>query len=70
MAAAPQAGYLGFGSPPNSDRDREGRLAEIKELIIDMVLSGSGIRATARVLDISTDTVLNELKQMNRHSAR
>jgi transposase-like protein len=28
-----------------------------------MALSGSGIRDTARVLGISTDTVLNELKK-------
>jgi len=40
-----------------------GRLPEIKEQIIDMALNGSGIRDTARVLGISTDTVLNELKK-------
>ena len=47
----------------------KGRLPEIKEQIIDMALNGSGIRDTARVLGISTDTVLNELKKKNRHSA-
>src|SRR5262245_6540756 len=31
--------------------------------MIDMALNGSGIRDTARVLGISTDTVLNELKK-------
>ncbi len=36
----------------------KGRLPEIKEQIIDMALSGSGIRDTARVLGISIDTVL------------
>jgi len=47
----------------------KGRLPEIKEQIIDMALNGSGIRDTAQVLGISTDTVLNELKKKNRHSA-
>jgi transposase-like protein len=41
----------------------KGRLPEIKAQIIDMALNGSGIRDTARVLGISTDTVLNELKK-------
>src|SRR5919201_6006754 len=41
----------------------KGRLPEIKAHIIDMALNGSGIRDTARVLGISTDTVLNELKK-------
>ena len=41
----------------------KGRLPEIKEQIIDMALTGNGIRDTARVLGISTDTVLNELKK-------
>jgi transposase-like protein len=47
----------------------KGRLPEIKEQIIDMALNGSGIRDTARVLGISTDTVLNELKKKSRRSA-
>jgi transposase-like protein len=41
----------------------KGRLPEIKEQIIAMALNGSGIRDTARVLGISPDTVLNELKK-------
>ncbi len=41
----------------------KGRLPEIEEQIIDMALNGSGIRDTARVLGISTDTVRNELKK-------
>jgi len=41
----------------------KGRLPEIKQRIVDMALNGSGIRDTARVLDISTDTVINELKK-------
>ncbi len=42
-----------------SDR---GRLPQVKQQIIDMALNGSGIRDTARVLKISKDTVLSELK--------
>ena len=45
----------------------KGRLPEIKAQIIDMALNGSGIRDTARVLGISTDTVLNELKKKSQH---
>ena len=41
----------------------KGRSPELKERIVDMALSGSGIRDTARVLGISTDPVLNELKK-------
>jgi insertion element IS1 protein InsB len=41
----------------------KGRSPEVKEQIIDMALNGSGIRDTARVLKISTTTVLNELKK-------
>jgi insertion element IS1 protein InsB len=44
----------------------KGRLPAIKAQIIDMALNGSGIRDTARVLDISTDTVLNELKKKSQ----
>jgi transposase-like protein len=41
----------------------KGRLPQIKEQVIDMALNGSGIRDAARVLGISTDTVINELKK-------
>jgi insertion element IS1 protein InsB len=47
----------------------KGRLPAIKGQIIDMALNGSGIRDTARVLGISTDTVLSELKKKRRHLA-
>jgi insertion element IS1 protein InsB len=40
-----------------------GRSPEIKAQIVDMALNGSGIRDTARVLKISTATVINELKK-------
>jgi len=41
----------------------KGRLPEIKQQAIEMSLNASGVRDTARVLQISTRTVLNELKQ-------
>ena len=47
-----------------------GRLPEVKQQIIDMALNGSGIRDTARVLGISKDTVLSELKKKKASSRR
>ena len=44
----------------------KGRLPQVKKQVIDMALNGSGIRDTARVLDISTNTVIKELKKKNR----
>ena len=41
----------------------QGRLPEVKHQIIDRSLNASGVRDTARVLRISTDTVLSELKK-------
>jgi transposase-like protein len=41
----------------------KGLLPEIKEQIIDMALNGSNIRDTARMLGISTDTVLKNSKK-------
>jgi transposase-like protein len=38
-------------------------LPEVKNKIIDMAINGSGIRDTARVLEISPTTVINELKK-------
>jgi len=40
-----------------------GYVPSVKRQIIKLALNGSGIRDTARVLGISTDTVLNELKK-------
>ncbi len=40
-----------------------GRLPEVKNKIIDMALNGSGIRDTARVLEISPTTVIEALKK-------
>lgn len=39
-----------------------GCLTEIKNKVIDMALNGSGIRDTARVLDIGPPTVIKELR--------
>jgi insertion element IS1 protein InsB len=45
------------------DYPNRGCLPEVKHTIIDMRLNASGVRDTARVLRISTDTVLGELKK-------
>lgn len=45
------------------DYSEKGRLPETKQQIIEMALNGSGIRDTARVLNISPTTVINELKK-------
>ncbi len=41
----------------------QGRLPEVKQQLIDMSLNASGVRDTARVLRISTDTVLRALRK-------
>src|SRR5215813_10436237 len=45
------------------DYRNRGCLPEVKQMIVDMSLNASGIRDTARVLRISTDTVRSELKK-------
>lgn len=40
-----------------------GRKSDVKRMIVEMTLNGSGIRDIARVLEISTDTVISELKK-------
>ena len=49
------------------DYDYQGCLPEVKRKILDMAVNGSGIRDTARVLNISPSTVINELKKRNPH---
>jgi transposase-like protein len=44
----------------------KGRLPDIKQQVIEMSLNASGIRDTARVLKISTDTVIKELRKKGR----
>jgi len=46
-----------------TEYDYKGSLPETKETIIKMAMNGSGIRDTARVLGVSTTTVLNTLKK-------
>ena len=48
----------------------KGRLPEIKQQVIELSLNGSGIRDTARVLQISPTTVINELKKRGLHGPR
>ncbi len=40
-----------------------GRLAAVKQQIVDMTLNGSGVRDIARGLHVSTRTVIAELKK-------
>ncbi|MDV2996056.1 MAG: hypothetical protein N4J56_005710 [Chroococcidiopsis sp. SAG 2025] len=40
-----------------------GRNREVKQQIVEMTLNGSGVRDIARVLRISTSTVIRELKK-------
>jgi len=44
-----------------------GQSRKVKQQIVDMALNGSGIRDTARVLHISTSTVIKEIKKNNRN---
>jgi insertion element IS1 protein InsB len=44
----------------------QGRLPEVKQQILDMAVNGSGIRDTARVLQISPSTGITELKKSPR----
>ena len=46
----------------------KGRAPAIKEQIVDMSLNGSGIRDTARVLKISTTTVISALKKKRAYA--
>jgi len=47
-----------------------GQSAEVKQQIVDMALNASGIRDTARVLHISPNTVLAELKKRHLISSQ
>ena len=50
------------------DYTYNGLLPDVKGRIIDMALNGSGIRDTARVLRVSPNTVINELKKKGHAS--
>jgi len=43
--------------------DYPGRTREVKQQIVEMTLNGSGVRDIARVLHVSTATVIQELKK-------
>jgi len=43
-----------------------GRVPEVRRQVVDMVLNGSGIRDTARVLGVSSMTVMSTLKKKRR----
>ena len=45
-----------------------GRMPEVKRQIVEMTLNGSGIRDIARVLQVSPNTVITELKKRPRRS--
>ena len=47
-----------------------GQSPEVKRQIVDMALNASGIRDTARVLHVSANTVMKELKKRNLTSTR
>jgi insertion element IS1 protein InsB len=47
-----------------------GRLPEVKRQIVNMALNGSGIRDTARVLGVSSMTVMSTLKKKRRRFTR
>ena len=52
------------------DYSYAGQSPEVKEQIVDMAMNASGIRDTARVLKISTQTVMKELKKRNLTSSK
>jgi transposase-like protein len=52
------------------DYSDKGRLPDPKRQILEMAMNGSGIRDPARVLEIGTGTVINELKKRGLHSSR
>ncbi len=47
------------------DYSYAGQSPEVKEQIVEMAVNASGIRDTARVLKINTQTVMTELKKRN-----
>ena len=50
------------------DYENKGYLPEIKKRIIEMTLNGSGIRDISRVLGISMNTVMSELKKKEKEN--
>ena len=52
------------------DYSYPGQSPEVKQQIVEMALNASGIRDTARVLHISTNTVMTELKKRHLTSTK
>src|SRR6266849_8254301 len=52
------------------DYSYPGHSPEVKQQIVEMALNASGIRDTARVLHVSTNTVMTEFKKKNLTSTR
>jgi transposase-like protein len=52
------------------DYSYAGQSPEIKEQVVEMAMNAIGIRDTARVLKINTNTVMQELKKRNLTSSR
>jgi len=50
------------------DSAYKGRAPQVKQLVIELSLNGSGVRDTARVLGISPTTVMQELKKKGPYS--
>src|SRR5437899_3557452 len=51
------------------DYSYPGQSPEVKQQIVEMAMNASGIRDTARVLHVSTNTVMTELKKRNLTSS-
>ena len=47
-----------------------GRNREVKQQIVEITLNGSGVRDIARVLHVSTSTVIRELKKTHSPQTR
>ena len=45
------------------DYSRPGSLRSVKQQTVDMAMNGSGVRDTDRVLHVSPNTVMRELKK-------
>src|SRR5919108_6209497 len=52
------------------DYSYPGQSPEVKQQIVEMAMNASGIRDTARVLHVSTNTVMTELKKRPLTSTR
>jgi transposase-like protein len=52
------------------DYSYQGQSLTVKEQVVDMAMNASGIRDTARVLHVSTNTIMTELKKRHLTSTR